>query len=150
MNYEELIKNFLHRSLTVLQNDPQPLAHWRSHLLSEWIGETLLAIEPEACIDFIRDHKECGFVYYDAFGKVCGKPREFAAYLLTEVELIRIIPSASIQTLKSPRQPFHVCRPPLAKGAAKAQPSGGFARRGKATGVRVIRHLVKELIDEAP
>jgi hypothetical protein len=27
---------------------------------------------------------------------------------------------------KSPRQPLRVCRPPLSKGAAKAQPSGGF------------------------
>ena len=40
---------------------------------------------------------------------------------------------------KSPRQPLCVCRPPLAKEAAKAQPSGGFVQYCGTRGLRVIR-----------
>ena len=36
-------------------------------------------------MNFIRNHKEYSFAYYDAFGNVCGKPREIAAYVLTEL-----------------------------------------------------------------
>jgi hypothetical protein len=85
MNYEELIQNLLHRSLPVVQNAPQQLERWRLHLLPEWIDELPPAVDAAGCIAFIRDHKEYGFVYDDAFGKVCGKSREIAAYLLTEL-----------------------------------------------------------------
>lgn len=85
MNYEELIQNLRRRSLMVMQNDPQQCERWRSHLLPDWIEEILPAINPDECIAFIRDHKEYGVVYYDAFGKVCGKPREITAYLLAEL-----------------------------------------------------------------
>ena len=36
-------------------------------------------------MNFIRNHKEYGFAYYDAFGNVCGKLKEIAAYVLTEL-----------------------------------------------------------------
>ena len=36
-------------------------------------------------MNFIRNHKEYGFAYYDAFGNGCGKPREIAVYILTEL-----------------------------------------------------------------
>lgn len=85
MNYEELIQNLLHRSLAVMQGDPQQPECWQLHVLPGWISEILPVIDPDECIAFIRDHKEYSFVYYDAFGKVCGKPREIAAYLLTEL-----------------------------------------------------------------
>jgi hypothetical protein len=85
MNYEALIQNLLSRSLAVLQKDPQQSECWQFHVLPNWISEILPALNPDECIAFIRDHKEYGFVYYDAFGKVCGKPREIAAYLLTEL-----------------------------------------------------------------
>lgn len=85
MNYQELIQNLLHRSLAIMQNDPQQVESWRMQVLPGWIEEMLPTINSDECIAFIRDHKEYGFVYYDAFGKVCGKPREIAAYLLTEL-----------------------------------------------------------------
>lgn len=85
MHYEELIQNLLHRSLAVIQNDPQQFERWRSQMLPAWIEEILPTMNSDDCVAFIRDHKEYGFVYYDAVGKVCGKPREMAAYLLTEL-----------------------------------------------------------------
>lgn len=85
MNYEELIQRLLRRSLAVVQNDSRQLERWRLQLLPDWIEEILPAIHPDECVAFIRDHKEYSFGYYDAFGKVCGKPREMAAYLLTEL-----------------------------------------------------------------
>ena len=85
MNYEELIQNLVDRSLAVVHNDPQQFERWRSQMLPAWIEEMLPTMNPDDCLAFIREHKEYGFVYDDAFGKVCGKPREMAAYLLTEL-----------------------------------------------------------------
>jgi hypothetical protein len=85
MSYEELIQNLRRRSLTVIKNDPQQFERWQLHLLPDWIEEILPTINPDECVAFICDHKEYSFVSYDAFGKVCGKPRELAAYLLAEL-----------------------------------------------------------------
>jgi hypothetical protein len=84
-NYDLLIHGLLHRSLAVVQADPAALERWRLHRLPNWVAEVLPTLNPEELISFLRDHQEYGFVYYDAFGKVCGKPREIAAYLLTEL-----------------------------------------------------------------
>ena len=85
MNYELLVKNLLDRSLATVQNDPEQFEHWHLQQLPEWIGAILPTIDPDGCLAFFRDHKEYSFVYYDAFGKMCGKPREVASYLLMEL-----------------------------------------------------------------
>jgi hypothetical protein len=85
MDYETVIRELVARSLVVLQTDPTAEDRWRLHLLPEWVTTLLPAITPEECVNFIRNHKEYSFAYYDAFGNVCGKPREIAAYVLTEL-----------------------------------------------------------------
>jgi hypothetical protein len=85
MDYEVMICDLVNRSLVVLQGDPGIEDHWRLRLLPEWITAILPDIVPEECVDFIRDHKEYSFAYYDAFGNVCGKSREIAVYVLTEL-----------------------------------------------------------------
>jgi hypothetical protein len=85
MDYEAVIRELVARSLAVLQTDPTIEDHWRLRLLPEWITVILPEIDLEECVNFIRNHKEYGFAYYNAFGNVCGKPREIAAYVLTEL-----------------------------------------------------------------
>ena len=85
MDYETVIRELVDRSLAVLQTDPTAEDRWRLHLLPEWVTTILPVIAPEECVDFIRNHKEYSFAYYDVFGNVCGKPREVAAYVLTEL-----------------------------------------------------------------
>jgi hypothetical protein len=85
MDYETVIRELVARSLVVLQTDPTAEDRWRLHLLPEWVTALLPAITPEECVNFIRNHKEYSFAYYDAFGNVCGKPREITAYILTEL-----------------------------------------------------------------
>jgi hypothetical protein len=85
MDYERLVQDLLDRSLVFLRTEPTQFEHWRLQLLPDWVGDTLPLMHPEHWISFIRDHKAYSFVYADAFGKVCGKPREIAAYLLTEL-----------------------------------------------------------------
>jgi|GEM_PF-4643894 len=83
MDYETRIRELARRSLAVLQTDPTSEDDWQSRLLPERIALVLPDIVAEECVNFIRDHKEYRFAYYDAFGNVCGKPREIAAYVLT-------------------------------------------------------------------
>jgi hypothetical protein len=85
MDYENTINSLCDRSLTLLQATPGTFDQWQLQILPEWITLLLPDLDPEELIAFIRDHKEYSFVYYDAFGKVCGKPREVAAYLLIEL-----------------------------------------------------------------
>jgi len=85
MDYETVIRELVTRSLAVLQTDPAIEDHWRLRLLPEWITVILPEIDLEECMNFIRNHKAYSFAYYDAFGNVCGKPREIAAYVLTEL-----------------------------------------------------------------
>ena len=85
MDYETVIRELVTRSLAVLQTDPAIEDHWWLRLLPEWITVILPEIDLEECMDFIRNHKEYSFAYYNAFGNVCGKPREIAAYVLTEL-----------------------------------------------------------------
>ncbi len=85
MDYEEMIHRLLERSLVLLQADPGAFDQWQLQSLPEWVTVLLPDLAPEEFIAFIRNNKEYSFTYYDAFGKVCGKPREMAAYLLTEI-----------------------------------------------------------------
>ncbi|MBM4257506.1 MAG: hypothetical protein FJ147_16620 [Deltaproteobacteria bacterium] len=73
------------RALALLQRRQISYDHWQFHLLPEWVAESLPPGAAEGFVDFIREHKDYSFAYYDAFGKVCGKPREVAAYVLTEL-----------------------------------------------------------------
>ena len=84
-DYSALIRNLVDRSVTLLSRKPEATAYWRLQLLPEWVNETLPKIVPDEFIAFIQDDKEYSFVYYDAIGKVCGKPREIAAQLLTDL-----------------------------------------------------------------
>ena len=85
MDYERMIYVLLDRSLALLQADPSVLDQWQLEVLPGWVAKLLPDLDPEKFIAFIHDHKEYSFVYYDAFGKVCGKPCEIAAYLMTEL-----------------------------------------------------------------
>ena len=85
MDYERMIYELLNRSLVLLQADPDAFDQWQLQILPEWVTVLLPDLVPEEFITFVRDNKEYSFVYYDVFGKVCGKPREMAAYLLTEL-----------------------------------------------------------------
>jgi len=82
MDYEIMIRELLDRSLVLLQEDPSVLDQWQLEVLPGWVAELLPNLDPEEFIAFIHNHKEYSFVYYDASGKVCGKPREIAAYLM--------------------------------------------------------------------
>lgn len=85
MDHKKLIQDLLDRSLALVRDDPPQFDHWRSQLLPNWVGDLLSTLDSDDLIAFIRDHHEYSFVYYDAFGKVCGKPRELAAHLLIEL-----------------------------------------------------------------
>jgi hypothetical protein len=85
MDYETVIRELVTHSLAVLRTDPAIEDHWRLRLLPEWITVILPEIDLEECMNFICNHKEYNFAYYDAFGNVCGKPKEIAAYVLTEL-----------------------------------------------------------------
>lgn len=85
MDYETVIHELCDRSLALLQANPRACDQWQLQVLPEWITALLPDLDPETFIAFIRDHREYSFVYYDAFGNVCGKPREIAAHLLIEL-----------------------------------------------------------------
>ena len=85
MDYERMIHGLLDRSLVLLQTDPGAFDQWQFQTLPEWSTALLPDLAPEEFITFVRDNKEYSFVYYDAFGKVCGKPAEVAVYVLTEL-----------------------------------------------------------------
>lgn len=85
MDYDSVIRTLLDRSLTLLQSRQASYDYWQFHLLPEWGATALPSNASEGFIDFVREHRDYSFAYYDAFGKVCGKPREIAAYVLTEL-----------------------------------------------------------------
>ena len=80
-----LIRNLVDRSLTLLRDTPEGAELWRSQILPEWVNASIPQIAPAEFLAWIRHDKEYGFVYDDTVGKVCGKPREVVAHLLTEL-----------------------------------------------------------------
>lgn len=85
MDYEMVIHELVDRSLALLRSTQVSHDHWQFRLLPEWVAASLPSSASEKFIDYVREHKEYHFAYYEAFGKVCGKPREVAAYVLTEL-----------------------------------------------------------------
>jgi len=83
--YPRLIRNIVDQSLTLLRNTPEGVELWRSQILPEWVNATIPQIVPAEFIAWIRNDKEYDIVYDEAVGKVCGKPREVVAHLLTEL-----------------------------------------------------------------